>query len=91
MTFSSRVPDDLGSNRLALAVQRARAAGPLLDLTESNPTRAGFEYPADLLAPLADPRGLTYAPRPFGLPEARRAVAATTRAAASRSIPTASC
>jgi hypothetical protein len=76
VTFSARVPDDLGFNRLALAVQRARAAGPLLDLTESNPTRAGFEYPPDLLTPLGHPRGLTYQPSPLGLPEARRAVAA---------------
>jgi aspartate/methionine/tyrosine aminotransferase len=76
VAFSSRVPDDLGFNRVALAVQRARAAGPLLDLTESNPTRAGFQYPPDLLTPLAHPRGLTYQPSPLGLPEARRAVAA---------------
>jgi alanine-synthesizing transaminase len=75
VAFSARVPADLGSNRLAQAVQRARAAGPLIDLTESNPTRAGFDYPADLLAPLAHPRGLVYEPSPFGLPEARRAVA----------------
>ncbi len=75
MAFSARVPADLGSNRLAQAVQRARAAGPLVDLTESNPTRAGFDYPGDLLAPLAHPRGLLYEPSPFGLPEARRAVA----------------
>jgi aspartate/methionine/tyrosine aminotransferase len=75
VTLSARVPADLGSNRLALAVRRARAAGPLLDLTESNPTRAGFEYPADLLAPLAHPRGLLYEPSPLGLLEARRAVA----------------
>jgi hypothetical protein len=44
VAFSARVPADLGSNRLAQAVQRARAAGPLVDLTESNPTRAGFDY-----------------------------------------------
>jgi alanine-synthesizing transaminase len=75
VAFSARVPADLGSNRLAQAVQRALAAGPFVDLTESNPTRAGFDYPADLLTPLAHPRGLLYEPRPFGLPEARRAVA----------------
>jgi alanine-synthesizing transaminase len=75
--FSSRVPAELRSNRLSEAVARARADGqPLVDLTQSNPTRAGFEYPDDLLAPLADPRGLGYDPHPFGLPEARRAVAA---------------
>jgi alanine-synthesizing transaminase len=76
VTFSARVPDDLGFNRLTQAVQRARAAGPLLDLTESNPTRSGFEYPPDLLTPLAHPRGLMYQPNPLGMPEARRAVAA---------------
>lgn len=50
-------------------------AQPLINLTESNPTKAGFAYPADLLAPLAHPRGLVYEPSPFGLVEARRAVA----------------
>ncbi len=70
------MPTDLGSNRLTHAVQQARADGrPIVDLTESNPTRAGFEYPPDLLAPLADPRGLVYEPSPFGLLDARRAVA----------------
>jgi alanine-synthesizing transaminase len=74
--FSSRVPADLGPNRFARAVADARAAGrPLVDLTQSNPTQAGFDYPADLLAPLAHPRGLTYEPQPFGLRDARRAVA----------------
>jgi aspartate/methionine/tyrosine aminotransferase len=55
--------------------RRARSDA-LIDLTESNPTRAGFDYPDDLLAPLADPRGLRYAPSALGALEARRAVAA---------------
>src|SRR5262245_47694814 len=75
--FSTRMTADLRPNRLTLAVQERKAAGlPVLDLTESNPTRAGFEYPQDSLAPLADPRGLHYAPAPLGLLDARRAVAA---------------
>jgi alanine-synthesizing transaminase len=75
--FSGRVPTNLSPNRLTRALAEHRRAGrPVIDLTESNPTRAGFEYPSDLLAPLANPRGLTYAPQPLGLPEARRAVAA---------------
>jgi hypothetical protein len=75
--FSARVQDDLAPNRLARAVERARADGrPIIDLTESNPTRAGFDYPADLLAPLGDRVGLAYSPRPLGAPDARRAVAA---------------
>jgi len=73
--FSERLPADLVPNRLTRAVKKAREAGALVDLTASNPTRAGFDYPADLLAPLAHPRGLTYEPTPFGLPEARAAVA----------------
>src|SRR4029077_3982579 len=36
-------------------------------------------YPAELLASLADPRGLAYAPEPLGVPEARAAVAAGSR------------
>lgn len=75
--FSTRTPPSLAPNRLAQALARARREGRrLLDLTDSNPTRAGFAYAAGLLAPLADPRGLRYEPQPFGLPAAREAVAA---------------
>src|SRR5438477_5409542 len=75
--FSSRVPADLTGNRIAHAVERMRAAGrAFIDLTESNPTRAAFDYPVDLLAPLAHPRGLAYAPAPLGSIDARRAIAA---------------
>lgn len=75
--FSKRLPANLTTNRLTDAIQRRRDSGrPLLDLTESNPTRAGFDYPGDLLASLADQSALTYRPTPFGLPEAREAVAA---------------
>src|SRR2546422_3938862 len=75
--FSNRVPGDLTPNRLTEAVARVRAAGrPIVDLTESNPTRAGFEYPPDLLSPLADARALSYEPHALGLIDARLAVAA---------------
>ena len=78
--FSSRLPADFSVNRLARALQNARAEGrEPIDLTLSNPTRAGFEIPSDLLAPLAHPRGLMYEPQPFGLLDARRAVAADYR------------
>jgi len=74
--FSTRVPADLSENRLARAIEAMRAGGQVyVDLTESNPTRAGFSYPHDLLAPLAQPAALRYAPAPFGLPDARAAVA----------------
>jgi alanine-synthesizing transaminase len=75
--FSSRSGADLTPNRLARALSQRRAAGtPFIDLTLSNPTRAGFVYPEDLLAPLSSARGLVYEPSAFGLLEARRAVAA---------------
>ena len=75
--FSNRVPANLAPNRITEALRAIRASGaPYIDLTESNPTRAGFDYPADLLAPLGDARALRYAPSPLGLIDARRAVAA---------------
>ena len=73
--FSSRVPGDLEPNRLTRAVRQARADGrSLIDLTASNPTRAGFEYPPDILASLSRPAARSYEPDPRGLPEARAAV-----------------
>ena len=75
--FSTRIPADVTPNRLAHSLARLHAEGrPILDLTASNPTCAGFDYPPDLLAPLADPRCFTYAPQPFGSMDARGAVAA---------------
>ena len=75
--FSSRVPGELALNRLSNAIAGLQAAGrPLLDLTSTNPTTVGIEYPDDCLAPLAGEAARTYRPEPFGLPAARRAVAA---------------
>jgi len=75
--FSSRVPGDRRANAFSAALTRARARGPLVDLTVTNPTRAGIEYPPDLLAPLADAAGLRYEPTAFGVAHAREAVAET--------------
>lgn len=76
MTFSTRVPDSLAPNRLARALEQLRTAQvAFIDLTTSNPTRAGFVYPPRLLDALADERGLTYRPQPRGLASARQAVA----------------
>jgi alanine-synthesizing transaminase len=73
--FSSRLRQAAGRNRLAVALDRHRAAGlPLIDLTLSNPTRAGIAYASGLLAPLAADRALCYQPEPFGLSSARQAV-----------------
>jgi len=55
--------------------ERRSAGAAILDLTESNPTAAGFEYPSDqILAALGDPRALRYQPAAAGMPAARAAV-----------------
>lgn len=72
--FSSRLDWDLRPNRIADAL--AARTGTVLDLTESNPTRAGFDYPAGIASCLADARSLLYEPAPAGLQVAREAVAA---------------
>jgi aspartate/methionine/tyrosine aminotransferase len=76
MSLSSRLRWDQPANRLSLLIAAKRKAGEaILDLTESNPTRAGFVYPAGLLEPLSDAGGLLYEPMPQGSESARRAVA----------------
>ena len=75
--FSTRTnwPRDL--NPLAAALEHRRRLGlPILDLTESNPTRAGFNCPRDaILEALASPAAMQYDPSPRGLRPAREAVA----------------
>jgi aspartate/methionine/tyrosine aminotransferase len=75
--LSDRTFVDDTPNELARALASARAAGrPVLDLTESNPTAAGIEYDErGILGALAQPGSLLYRPAPFGIPEARAAVA----------------
>jgi len=76
--FASRTEWSLTPNRLAQRLAERRRQGlPILDLTESNPTRCGFQFPAQaILEALAAPRALTYEPHPQGLHRAREAVAA---------------
>ena len=74
--FSSRTAWDRAPNPLASAAAAARREGPLLDLTESNPTAVGLEPPADVLALLGDPGAAVYAPDAAGWVPARAAVAA---------------
>ncbi|MGD0869485.1 MAG: pyridoxal phosphate-dependent aminotransferase [Bryobacteraceae bacterium] len=79
--FSSRFPWDLQPNRLTqLLAAKRRAGARILDLTESNPTRAALAYPAGTLSALEDPRALIYEPAPAGAAEARQAVASYYRA-----------
>lgn len=73
--FSARTDFARTANPLALALERHRASGrPLLDLTESNPTRVGLPLPdAALLAP---EDAFTYEPESLGLASARQALVA---------------
>jgi len=75
--FSSRLNTSAEVNRITRRLAELRVAGtPIVDLTESNPTRAGIEYPAAEIARLlSDARSLTYEPEPAGLPAARVSVA----------------
>jgi alanine-synthesizing transaminase len=76
MKFSSRLPHGIQPNALSLLLDSKRRAGvEVLDLTESNPTRAGIVYPEGFLDALSDPRAATYEPEPFGLPAAREFIA----------------
>src|SRR5580693_3168443 len=75
--FSERTNWKLAQNRFTQALEEVRAGGAeILDLTISNPTRAGLRYDeAAILGALASPRALDYDPQPKGLLEARTAVA----------------
>jgi len=75
--FSSRLQWDAHPNRFSTLLEsKKRTGAAVLDLTESNPTRAGLAYPArEILDALSDPGSLVYDPRPAGLEGAREAVA----------------
>jgi alanine-synthesizing transaminase len=75
--FSNRTDWKLTRNRLTEALDEARSSGArVLDLTISNPTRAGLHYnEPQILQSLASPRSMDYDPQPKGLPSARAAVA----------------
>jgi len=75
--FSSRLHWDFRLNRLSEAIAaRKHARARILDLTESNPTRAGLAYPQEIVNAFQDPRMLVYEPAPAGMEEAKQAVSA---------------
>ena len=75
--FSHRTSWKLTHNALTRAIEEARQAGAnLLDLTTSNPTRAGLKYDAEnLLGAFSNDKALDYDPQSKGLLSARGAVA----------------
>jgi len=92
--FSSRLNWSVSANPIARLIDQKRASGAtILDLTVSNPTAAGFTYPAEpILNALADARSLVYEPEPAGIPAARAAVSDyySARVSADRILITAS-
>jgi alanine-synthesizing transaminase len=76
--FSDRTNWKLTRNRLTEALEDVKSRGlPVLDLTLSNPTRAGLHYDEPkILESLALPQAMDYDPQPKGLVSARTAVAA---------------
>jgi alanine-synthesizing transaminase len=75
--FSNRTNWKLSRNRLTEALDEVKASGAhVLDLTLSNPTRAGLQYDESrILQSLASPQSLDYDPQPKGVLNARAAVA----------------
>jgi aspartate/methionine/tyrosine aminotransferase len=74
--FSSRLAWDSPPNPLSQLLTRKRAEGAqVLDLTESNLTRAALAYPAAaIISALSTPRSLEYNPTPAGLLAARESI-----------------
>jgi alanine-synthesizing transaminase len=77
LVFSRRLVWELKRNPLSELLEETRRSGArILDLTESNPTRAGLAYPgSEILKGLSNPGALRYDPDPRGLDSAREAVA----------------
>jgi len=74
--FSKRTEWKLTPNRFTQAQADQRAAGmEVLDLSMSNPTRAGLPYDEAILQALVQPEALDYDPQPKGLLSARQAAA----------------
>ena len=90
--FSKRSAFESVKNELAIALEEKRARGEaVIDLTESNPTRAGVPYDErEIAEALGDARSMRYEPEPFGLPSARETIARTYGVEASRVVLTAS-
>src|SRR5215467_2010235 len=86
--FSERTRWDRGENALARALaERRRSGAPVLDLTESNPTAAGFRYGDAVARAWASADLLSYRPDPRGLAGAREAVSGYYREHAAEVAP----
>jgi aspartate/methionine/tyrosine aminotransferase len=77
MKFSTRI--DFSASRNSLDLERARRVReglPIIDLSQSNPTKTGLFFPPEILAGALGARAnSSYRPDPRGLTEARLAIA----------------
>jgi alanine-synthesizing transaminase len=74
--FAKRTAWNLVSNDLSSILKEMKKQGaPLIDLTESNPTRCHFDYPPDVLAAFQTPANLAYHPDSKGMMKTREAIA----------------
>ena len=78
MNFSSRFPSETSPNPIARLLEEKHHRGiPIVDLTHSNPTEAGFEYAmTEVMSAFQNQGMLSYAPHPRGLSTARASIAA---------------
>jgi aspartate/methionine/tyrosine aminotransferase len=89
--FSGRIEWSLEPNEYSKLLDAKRKAGVrIVDLTESNPTRAGLVYPPEIIETFAKPAALVYEPTPWGLAVARNAVAGVEGVPADQVLMTAS-
>ncbi|MBI5403665.1 MAG: pyridoxal phosphate-dependent aminotransferase [Ignavibacteriae bacterium] len=74
--FSKKFEYNTSENKISRLLTEKRNSGvKLYDLTESNPTKAGFEYEAvKILESVSGYGSLEYNPDPKGIPAARKAV-----------------
>ena len=74
--FARRTDWKTAPNELSARLKRLKSQGvPILDLTESNPTRCHFKYlNLELLSALNDPNNLNYEPSPKGRLKARQII-----------------
>jgi len=76
LPFAQRTNWPLAANKLSADLERLHNERvPILDLTESNPTRCGFSYlQDDIVNSLAEKNNLNYTPLPRGGLRAREAI-----------------
>jgi len=76
MMFSNRIDGDISPNELSVSLKEKKDRGEtIFDLTQSNPTQAGFLYDEkEILSALSRIDALVYEPDPRGLIKARQAI-----------------